>query len=87
MRKLLFTKAVDKSLLKAGMTIPVKNCDEMMNTLGVSLNRGEKTDVRIYMNGEHYNATFTHVDMKAADRDVYQIRYSENSLKMLIWKK
>lgn len=79
MGKLLFTKAVDKSLLKAGLTIPVKNCEEMMNSLGVSLNRGEKTEVRILMNDSVFSATFTHVDMKAADRDVYQIRYSENS--------
>ena len=79
MGKLLFSKTVDKSLLKAGLTIPVKSCEEMMGELGVSLKRGDKTEVQIMMDGVSYRATFTHVDMKAADRDVYQIRYSEGS--------
>lgn len=79
MGKMLFIKKVDKSLLKAGLTIPVASCEEVINALHAPLRRGEKQDIDIILNGTIYRATFTHVDMHAADRDVFQIRYAEGS--------
>lgn len=79
MSKLLFQKKVDKSLLKAGLTIPTGSCADIQLAIGVSLARGQKTTVDIVVGDRTYNATLTHVDMKAANRDVFQIRYSEGS--------
>ena len=79
MEKLLFTKKVDKSLLKAGLTIPKSSWDDIQHAVGVKLARGQKATVVIAIGNDVYNATLTHVDMKAADRDVFQIRYSEGS--------
>ena len=79
MEKKLFTKKIDKSLLKAGLTVPTTSCDDLVEALHVPLKRGEKTDIDIVIDGILYRATFTHVDMKKTNRDVYQIRYSENS--------
>ena len=79
MGKKLFSKTVDKSLLKAGLTIPVASCEEVIKVLNAPLMRGEKTDIDIIIDGTIFRAIFTHVDFKASDRDVYQIRYSEGS--------
>ena len=79
MRRLLFQKKVDKSLLKAGLTIPINSCAEIQHAVGLSLARGQKVTIDVIVGDNTYNATLTHVDMKAADRDVFQIRYSEGS--------
>ena len=79
MGKMLFSKAVDKSLLRAGLTIPTVKQDEIADALGVRLAKGERTDVDILMNGVKYRAKYTHVALKAPSRDVYQIRYSEGN--------
>lgn len=79
MNRLFFTKKVDKSLLCAGLTVPVKNCKELSEYLGVDLKRGEKADIKIHIDGIEYHAEYRHTNMQVVDRECFQIRYSEKS--------
>ena len=81
-RTFLFKKNVDKSLLKAGLTIPKKNNKDVLETLKITLAKGEKTNVNILIEGITYDgAVLTHVnyDENVTTREVFQIRYSEGS--------
>lgn len=77
----IFSKKVDQSLLKAGTTIPQEKCDVLLSKLGISLEKGEKKEVEIKVDGTFYPVILTHVKFseKYSDRDTYQIRYSEKS--------
>lgn len=79
--ELLFKKAVDQSLLKAGVTLPVEIQDHLLETIRVSLVRGQQYPIEILIRDVSYKATLTYVDLddKYADRNVIQIRYSEKS--------
>ena len=81
MVELLFKKAVDQSLLKAGVTVPVEIQDHLLEAIEVSITRGQKTPINIIIRDVSYEATLTYVDLndKYVDRNVIQIRYSENS--------
>ncbi len=81
MKELLFHKKVDKSLLKAGMTIPKEFHEKLLTSIDVTLTKGEKTPVTIVIDGESFEATLTNVNLDEAvnQRDVLQIRYSEGN--------
>ncbi len=42
MEELLFSKTVDQSLLKSGLTVPKEACEKMQASLGIVLNKREK---------------------------------------------
>ena len=79
MEQLLFTKKVDKSFLKDGLTIPVSNCEAVLNAVGAVLGRGSRITIDIYVGELAYPATLTHVNFTNANREVYQIRYATGS--------
>ena len=77
----LITKLVDKSLLRAGLTIPKTSVEPLCNALSVSLGKGENSDVVILINNETYTAKLTNVNFseKYASATTFQIRYSAGS--------
>ena len=79
MEKFLFTKKIDKSFLKDGLTIPLEKQEEVSRAVGAVLTRGSRVTVDIYVGEIAYPAILTHVNMTAADREIYQIRYSAGS--------
>ena len=81
MSTLLFEKEVDQSLLKSGLTIPVNMQDKIQDAVGVRLGRGQKTDIKINLDGQLYNAVLTNVNFqeKYSNRTAFQIRYAEGS--------
>lgn len=81
MREFLFKKKVDESLLKSGLTIPVKAHDAILNRIGVDFGKGAKINIMINIQQKVYEAKLSNVDLSQpyGDRTVYQIRYSEGS--------
>lgn len=79
MEKYIFTKKIDKSLLRDGMTLPVDKHKEICKSVGVCLGRGSWAIIDIYINGIPYPAKLTHVDFSEDQREVIQIRYSAGS--------
>ena len=81
MSKFLFDKEVDQSLLKSGFTIPVNAQQSIQDAVGVQLSKGQKTGIRILLDGQLYDALLTNInlDEKYSSRVVLQIRYAEGS--------
>ncbi|WP_051209396.1 MrcB family domain-containing protein [Butyrivibrio sp. WCD3002] len=81
METLVFTKFVDQSLLKSGLTVPKEAWDEIQTCLGVRLNKGDQIDVSIRIDDKTFTAKFVNVNFAASttDRTVFQIRYSSQS--------
>ena len=79
MEQFLFTKKVDKSLLEAGLTIPVAKQEAVLTAVGAVLGRGSRVTIDIYVGELAYPAILTHVNIASANREVYQIRYSAGS--------
>lgn len=78
---LLFTKKVDKSLLKDGFAIPQKEIDHMLKAIGVTLSKGGKHVINIELDGMTYQAQLTSLDFgsKYQDQVRVQVRYGRNS--------
>lgn len=77
----LFRKEVDQSLLKSGLTIPFNMHGKIQDAVGAQLTKGQKTDIRILLDGQVYEAVLTNVNLsdQYANRVVFQIRYSEGN--------
>lgn len=77
----IFKKTIDQSLLNTTMTIPIENHQEILEELGFDLNKGDKRNITIKMNGHEYEATIRCVDYseKYSERTVIQIRYRAKS--------
>ena len=75
----LFDKNVDQSLLKSGLTVPKEQQEELLKSVGIQLEKGEKTNIKIFINGTSYEAVLTNVNFTNTDRVVLQIRYGEQS--------
>ncbi len=80
-RSFLFKKNVDKSLLKAGLTIPKDSYSKLLEAVQVTLTKGEKTDLTVFIEDNSYKVTLTNVnlDENISNREVLQIRYSEGN--------
>lgn len=81
MGNFIFKKIVDQSLLSAGMNIPTECHRKLLDALGIDLNKGDKEQITIIIEGNEYNAVLTYPDHneKYADRTIYQIRYGSKS--------
>ena len=79
MQKLLFTKKVDKSLLKEGLTIPLDCCEAVQDAVGAHIAKGSFVTVEVVLDGTAYPAKFTHLNFSVSPRDMYQIRYAPGS--------
>ena len=77
----MIRKSVDKSLLRAGMTIPKAYADKLMELLGVDLQKGEKCSVAVLLEDVVYEAYLVSVNFSEKYEDVFmlQIRYSASS--------
>lgn len=78
----IFQKMVDQSLLKAGMTIPVKSYQKLLAELGTNLRKGDKQNITIKIADDKYEAAISYLDHseKYADRGaMLQIRYGAKS--------
>lgn len=76
----IFTKEVDKSLLKEGISIPAKYQKKLMDALNIRLDFGEQMDIAIEIEGQRYRAILKN---QRYDKEKYlnhvpviQIRYS-----------
>ena len=80
---LIYHKAVDQSVLKAGMTIPTTLHDYLFEQLGFHLNHGESRAIKIRIDNEEYDAVLRNNDFNKdkynKHKDVLQIRYNETS--------
>lgn len=75
-------KEVDWSLLNEGLTIPIDNQVIFARNMGGFLARGERKEIKIWLNGKEYKAIITNVkfdENKYKRRDVIQMRYSPSS--------
>ena len=81
MKKSLFRKTVDQSLLKSGLTIPKELQNNLLELIGVKLFKGQKDNIKIVVDESNYDATITNVNFSegVTDREVVQIRYSTGS--------
>ena len=77
MNRYLFTHEVDQSLLKAGVTIPLKIYHELFDYIEVDLKKGEKAKITILVKGEEYDAELVFQNVKE-DRNLIQIRYGQS---------
>lgn len=75
----IYTKNIDKSVLTSGFTIPKGKWELFEKSLGVSLRKGEKKNITIWLGDNQYSAIYTNVNLTGdnARRTVYQIRYSD----------
>ncbi|WP_051212347.1 MrcB family domain-containing protein [Butyrivibrio fibrisolvens] len=81
MKEYLFSKAVDQSLLKSGLTVPKEACEKMQVSLGVVLEKGQYRNISIKIDDKTFEAKFVNVNFAETitDRTVFQIRYSSQS--------
>ena len=81
MSTFLFKKIVDQSVLNAGMTVPKALQYDSLKALGMSLSKGQNTQIQILINGVSYEAKLTSVNYSEtyANRETLQIRYSAGS--------
>lgn len=81
MGNFIFRKTVDQSLLSGAMTIPVESHQEILQQLGITLERGEKQNIAVRIAGSEYEASVRSVDYRGenANRTVLQINYAEKS--------
>jgi hypothetical protein len=78
--EILFVKVFDKSLLRAGLTIPAKTNKQILKFYP-QLSAPAKVIVGVLFKGQKYYATLTHVnfDPKHNRKLTLQIRYNENN--------
>ena len=62
MSTFLFEKEVDQSLLKSGFTIPIDAHQRIQDAVGVQLSKGQKTGIRILLDGQLYDALLTNLN-------------------------
>lgn len=76
----VYKKEVDWSLLTEGLTLPVENQVVFGRNMGRFLKRGEKRNIKMYLNGKMYEAYIRNVNFNSNYRrkDVMQIRYKKN---------
>ena len=81
METFLFSKSVDQSLLKSGLTVPKEACDRMQASLGIMLNKGDQQNLTIRIDGKLFDAKLVYVNLSptTSDRTVFQIRYATQS--------
>lgn len=82
MSDLLFKKAVDQSVLKAGMTLPREIHAKVLKEIGSPvLNKGDKIAIKVKIDESVFEANLTKVNFSEAvtNREVLQIRYAEGS--------
>ena len=77
----MIRKSVDKSLLRAGMTIPKAYAEKLMELLGVDLQKGEKCSIGVLLEDVVYEAYLVSVNFSENYEEVFmlQIRYSASS--------
>lgn len=56
---LILQKAVDRSLLTEGISIPVKMQEFFYKKLGFTLKRGESKNIRVSIDNQSYDAVIT----------------------------
>ena len=81
METFLFSKSVDQSLLKSGLTVPKEVCEKMQTSLGVMLEKGNQRNISVKIDDKSFEAKFVNVNFAetTTDRIVFQIRYSSQS--------
>lgn len=77
----VYKKEVDWSLLIEGLAVPIENQVVFGQIMGRFLQRGEKKQITIYLDGKSYQASIINIDYsKKFNRksDIFQIRYARN---------
>lgn len=85
MSKLIYEKNVDQSFLTRGFTIPMEKWADFESALGISLKKGEKKEVVVWLRNTRYSAWYRNVGFSKdyAQRIVFQINYSGKLLEDL----
>lgn len=80
---LLFYKNVDYSVLTAGLTIPIQHQESVFSELGFTLERGQRKQIQILIDGSPYPAQIINIrfdkNKYPNHKDLLQIRYSAKS--------
>lgn len=72
---------MDWSLLIEGLAVPIENQVIFGKIMGRFLQRGEKKQIKIYLDGRSYDASIINIDYSSKfnrKNDIFQIRYSRN---------
>lgn len=82
-REVVFYKAVDQSVLTEGFAIPLLYQEQLITGLGLTLNRGQKQPIHIWVDGKQYLAIMTNIQFDEQKyphhKDLLQIRYGRKS--------
>ena len=82
-REVVFYKAVDQSVLTEGFSIPLLYQEQLIAGLGLTLNRGQKQPIHIWVDGKQYPAVMTNIQFDEQKyphhKDLLQIRYGRKS--------
>lgn len=78
--KYVYKKEVDWSLLMEGLALPLENQVVFGKIMGRFLQRGERKEISVYLDGKTYRAAILNlnIDKKWNTKDKYQIRYLRN---------
>ena len=80
---LIFYKSIDRSVLTEGFAIPLTYQKQLLAELGFTLNRGEKRQIQVVVDGQRYSATMTNIQFDERKYpnhgDLLQIRYGRKS--------
>lgn len=77
----VYKKEVDWSLLMEGLTLPVDNQVVFGQIMGRFLERGERKQIKVYLDGKSYSAVIYNINFDSKHhrkKDTYQIRYKKN---------
>lgn len=79
--EVLFIKKIDKSLLQAGTTIPIKVIDRLKKLFPAVKNPGSYVQIFILFQGKVFKAALNNVCLNNQERktEVIQIRYTKNN--------
>jgi len=81
MEEYVYKKTVDWSLLSEGLTLPIENQVIFGRNMERFLQKGEKKQILLYLNGKSYKANVVNVNYSSKfirNSDVLQIRYPKN---------
>ena len=83
---LIARKHVDYSVFQYGSHIPLEFHEDFNEANGsITLNRGERREVTLIIEGKEYKAALVNIDRKGVEIDTLQLRYdSNNDLKKLL---
>lgn len=62
METFLFSKSVDQSLLKSGLTVPKEVCEKMQTSLGIMLKKGDQRNISVKIDDKFFEGIYVKIN-------------------------